>query len=34
MIIHAFAAELTESLENSVIKTHVLERINQRLSEV
>ncbi|MBI6544593.1 Fe-S cluster assembly protein SufD [Proteus vulgaris] len=34
MIIHAFAAELTESLENSVIKAHVLDRINQRLLEV
>ncbi|QAV24459.1 Fe-S cluster assembly protein SufD [Proteus hauseri] len=34
MIIHAFAAELTESLENSIIKAHVLDRINQRLSEV
>lgn len=34
MIIHAFAAELTESLENSVIKSLVLDRINQRLLEV
>lgn len=34
MIIHAFAAELTESIENSVIRTHVLDRINQRLLEV
>lgn len=34
MIIHAFAAELTESIENSVIRKHVLDRINQRLLEV
>lgn len=34
MIIHAFAAELTERLENSVIKAHVLNRISQRLLEV
>lgn len=34
MIIHAFAAQLTESIDDNVIKARILARMNQRLSEV